>query len=192
MTLFVTGLVLFFVPHFYSAVRGREAGKDIQVRMGKAAYMGLYSVVTLIGFVLMIKGYGDMRPAKILYSPPAIGQHLNMGIMVAAMILLIASQFPAGHIKKRAKHPMLLAVKLWALGHLISNGELNSVLLFGTFLVFAIFDRVRVKRRGDVGAANAIADPKWDIVALIVGLGLYAALVMGLHQWAFGVQVMAL
>ncbi|MEL7539335.1 MAG: NnrU family protein, partial [Pseudomonadota bacterium] len=102
--------------------------------------------------------------------------------------LLVASQIPAGHIKKLSKHPMLLAIKLWAVGHLLANGELNSVLLFGSFLAYAVFDRIMVKRRGDNGPNSDIAlKPLMDLVSVLLGLGVWAAIAIWLHPILFGV-----
>lgn len=189
MILFLTGLALFFGLHLYSSFRSRDPGKDRRKQMGEARFMGLYSVAALAGFILIILGYGAMRPGTILYSPPAWGASVNMLLMIPAFIMLTASQIPAGHIKKKLKHPMLVSIKIWALGHLLSNGELNSVLLFGAFLAYAIISRVKAKRRGDMGAARALPNPKWDIIAVIVGLGLYAAFAMGLHGALIGVDI---
>ena len=190
MNIFLLGLVIFFIPHLYSAFRSREEGRDRRKNMGENKYMGLYSVVALIGFVLMIKGFGDMRPSQVLYEAPSWGFHANTLLTPIALILFIASQFPAGHIKKRLKHPMLVSIKLWALGHLLSNGELNSVILFGAFLAFAVIDRIRVKRRGDMGAANAVATAKWDVIAVILGVSVTVLFVFYAHPKWIGVPVM--
>ena len=150
--------------------------------------MGLYSVVSLIGFVMIIYGYGATRGAGILYVPPTWTSHINLVLTLPAMILLVASQVPAGHIKKVSKHPMLVAIKLWAVGHLLANGELNSVLLFGSFLAYAVFDRIMVKRRGDNGPAPDLAlKPAMDAMSVLVGLGIWAALAFWLHPILFGV-----
>lgn len=189
MIAFIAGLLLFFGLHVYSAVRSRAEGQDIRKRWGQARYMGLYSIVSLIGFVLIIYGYAALKPSELIYTPPAWGRHVNMLFMLAALILFIASQLPAGNIKVKLKHPMLVAVKLWALGHLLSNGEFNSVVLFGAFLAYAVFDRIMCKRRGDHGAAGAIASAKWDVISVLAGLGIYAAFVMGLHELLFRVHI---
>lgn len=188
MTLFILGLVVFFGLHIYSAVRSRDPEKDLRKRFGEGPYMGLYSVVSLIGFVMIIYGFGATRGAGILYVPPTWMAHINLVLTIPALILLVASQVPAGHIKKVSKHPMLVAIKLWAVGHLLANGELNSVLLFGSFLAYAIFDRIMVKRRGDNGPAPDLAlKPAMDVISIVVGLGVWAALAFWLHPILFGV-----
>lgn len=189
MTLYISGLVIFFGLHLYSAFRSRQPGKDRREVMGEKIYMGLYSVAALIGFILIIAGFGASRPSPILYTPPAWGVAVNLLLSGLAFIALTASQIPAGHIKKSLKHPMLVGIKLWALGHLLSNGELNAALLFGAFLGFAVIDRIRVKRRGDNGAAAAQPNVIWDGVAIFVGLALYAAFIIKLHPLLIGVAI---
>lgn len=191
MTLFFLGLAIFFGVHFYSAIRSRAPENDIKARLGYGPYMGLYSIVSLIGFVLIIYGFGASRGAGLLYTPPTWMAHLNLILMIPAMILLIASQIPTGRIKQMAKHPMLLAVKIWAVGHLLANGELNSVILFGSFLAYAVFDRIMVKRRGDIGPGpDAATNTTMDIVAVIGGLAVWALILVWLHPILFGVRAL--
>ena len=188
MAIFILGLVIFFGAHVFSAVRSRAPGKDIKQRIGYGPYMGLYTFVSIIGFFMICYGFGATRGAGQLYIPPDWGQHVNFALMPPALILLVASQLPAGRIKRWAKHPMLVAVKLWATGHLFANGELNSVLLFGSFLAFAVFDRIMVKRRGDTGPApDAPLSLVADIASVLIGIVLYGAIVWYLHPILFGV-----
>ena len=188
MIYFLAGLALFFVPHIFSAVRSRAPGQDLRVKLGYGPYMGLYSLVSLAGFVLLIYGYGETRGLGLLYRPPIFLQHLNSLFMLFALVFLVASQLPAGHIKKALKHPMLVSVKLWAVGHLLANGEYNAVILFGAFLAYAVFDRIMVKRRGDIGPGpDASVSVTYDMLSLILGVGLWAALAMWLHPILFGV-----
>lgn len=188
MLMFLAGLVIFFGVHVFSAVRSRDPDKDLRARMGYGPFMGLYSVLSLIGFVLIIYGYGATRGLGILYNPPTWLAHINLVLTIPALILLVASQLPAGHIKKATKHPMLLAVKLWALGHLLANGEINSVILFGSFLAYAVFDRIMVKRRGDNGPGpDATLNPMMDAISVVGGAAVWAAIALWLHPILFGV-----
>jgi len=192
MTLFLLGLILFFGLHLLSAVRSRAPESDLRQRMGYGPFMGLYSLVSLAGFVMIVMGYGATRGAGVLYVPPIWLQHINLLLTIPAMILLVASQLPAGHIAKAVNHPMLLAVKLWAVGHLLANGELNSALLFGSFLAYAIFDRIMVKRRGDNGPGpDSKLNPMMDGISIVGGLGIWAALAFWLHPVLFGVQAIS-
>ncbi len=191
MTLYILGLAIFFGLHLYSALRSRAPEKDLRVRFGEGPYMGLYSIISLIGFVMIIYGFGATRGAGVFYVPPTWMAHINLVLMIPALILLVASQIPAGRIKKATKHPMLLAIKLWALGHLFANGELNSVLLFASFLAYAIFDRIMVKRRGDNGPGpDATLNPVMDVISIVAGLGVWAAIAFWLHPILFGVVAM--
>lgn len=190
MLYLILGLVIFFGAHLFTTFRSREPGKDIKVKLGYPAYMGLYSLVSIIGFVLICYGYGATRGAGILYTPPTWGQHVNMLLMLPALILLVASQLPTGAIKKAAKHPMLVAVKLWAIGHLLANGELNSVILFGAFLAYAVIDRIAVKKRGDMGPAkDAPSSVMADVGSVLIGALVYVAFVLWLHQMLIGVPI---
>ena len=189
MLMFLAGLVIFFGVHVFSAVRSRDPEKDLRARMGYGPFMGLYSLLSIIGFVLIIYGYGATRGAGLLYTPPMIQAHINVLVMIPALILLVASQIPAGYIKKVSKHPMLLAVKLWALGHLLANGELNAVILFGSFLAYAVFDRIMVKRRGDIGPGpDATLNPMMDVIAVVGGAAVWVAIALWLHPILFGVS----
>ena len=188
MTLFLLGLAIFFGLHIYSATRSRHAEYDLKKRVGYGVFMSSYSVISLIGFGLIIYGFGAAREVGVLYNPPVWTRHINLLLMAPALILLIASQLPAGWITKTTKHPMLLAMKVWALGHLLANGEINSVILFGSFLAYAVFDRIMVKRRGDNGPGPDVAlDSKMDLISLVVGLAAWAAIAYWLHPILFGV-----
>ncbi|MEQ9506347.1 MAG: NnrU family protein [Hyphomonas sp.] len=191
MTYLILGLVIFFGAHLFSAFRSRAPGKDLKVKMGTGPYMGLYSLVSLAGFVLIVWGYGAARPAQILYVPPPGLAHLNLVLMLPAMVLLVASQLPAGRISKAVKHPMLLAVKIWAFGHLLANGELNSVILFGSFLAYGVIDRIAVKKRGDNGPGpDKVLSGRSDLIAIGAGLALYAVILVWLHPILFGVRAL--
>lgn len=188
MLMFLAGLVIFYGVHVFSAIRSRAPGKDLRTRMGYGPFMGLYSVLSLIGFILIIYGYGATRGLGLLYNPPTWLAHINLVLTIPALILLVASQLPAGYIKKASKHPMLLAVKLWALGHLLANGEINSVILFGSFLAYAVFDRIMVKRRGDNGPRpETTLNPMMDVISVGAGAIVWAAIALWLHPILFGV-----
>ena len=191
MTYLLAGLVLFFGPHLFSAFRSRAPGSDLRTKMGYGPYMGLYSLLTIAGFVLIIYGYGAMRPSAVIWVPPVWLKHVNMLFQLLALPILVAAYMPAGHIKKTLKHPMLVAVKLWALGHLLANGELNSIILFGSFLAYGVIDRSAVKKRGDNGPpADLKPNVMGDVLSVVVGLGVYAAIAFWLHPILFGVPAM--
>ena len=191
MLYLILGLVIFFGAHLFTTFRSREPGKDIKAKLGYGPYMGLYSLVSIAGFVLICWGFGATHDAGSLYMAPSWGRHVNLALMLPSLILLAASQLPTGAIKKAVKHPMLVAVKLWAFGHLLANGELNSVILFGSFLAYAVIDRIAVKKRGDNGPArDAAVSVMSDVGAVVIGGGLYVAILIWLHPILFGVAIM--
>lgn len=188
---FFGGLAVFFGTHYFTVIRRRD-GTGIADRMHRGAYMGLYSLLTAVGFVAMAWGYGMMKPWIPIYTPPSWGRHVTMALMLPAMILIVAAYMrPIGFIKKAVKHPMLLAVKIWAFGHLFANGDLASIILFASFLLFGIVDRIAVKRRGDMGAASANPNVLGDLLSIAVGFALYLLLIYELHYILFGVDVLA-
>jgi uncharacterized membrane protein len=185
---FFGGLAIFFATHYFTAFRSRADGGLAQ-RLGRGPYMGLYSIVTLVGFVLMVWGFANLKPWIPIWTPPGWTRHIAMLLMIPAMILIVAAYVPTGFMKKAVRHPMITAVTLWALAHVVANGDLASILLFGAFLIYGIVDRIAVKRRGDVGAANASPNVIGDLLAVGIGGGLYAAIIYYLHPLLFGVPV---
>jgi uncharacterized membrane protein len=188
LTLLLAGLVLFFGPHLFTAFRSRAEGADLKRRLGPAVYMSAYSLVSLAGLVLIILGYGASPALPILYTPPTWARHINLALMLPAMILLASAYLPVGRIRKFARHPMLAAVKLWAFGHLLANGEIASVVLFGSFLAYGVIDRIALKRRGDAGPARLAPQAAlMDLAAVIAGSALYVLVGYVLHPYLFGV-----
>ena len=154
-------------------------------------WKGIYSVAAGIGLALVIVGYGlARRDPVVLYTPPAALRHLALLLMLPVFPLLFAAYLP-GRISRVVKHPMLLATKLWATAHLLANGNLADVLLFGGFLAWAIADRISVKRRAADPTRvvpGAPPGPMNDAIAILGGLAVYALIVFWLHRVAFGVS----
>ena len=187
MTLFIVGLALFLGTHSLGILGWRT--KAIE-RMGEGPYKGLYAVLSMVGFVVLIWGYGEARmTTPVLYTPPTGLRHLALLLMLPVFPLLLATYLP-GRIKAAVKHPMLTAVKTWGLAHLLSNGTLADVLLFGGFLAWAVIDRISIKRRGAAAAAPAGSVIN-DVIAVVFGIGLYVGFIFGIHQWLFGVAPIA-
>jgi uncharacterized membrane protein len=190
MITMLVGMLIFFAMHSVAIVA--PGFRDARIAAwGAGRWKLLYSLVSLVGFVLMIRGYSMLRfEPQLLYVPPAGLRHLAALLMLPVFSLLLATYLP-GRIKRLAKHPMLLAVKLWALSHLLANGMLADVLLFGGFLVWAVLDRISLKRRAVPAPASAPAAASGGIVndAIVVvgGLVLYVVFVKVLHEWLFGV-----
>ena len=189
MIYLVLGLVLFLGVHSISIVS--EPWRDARASaMGEGAWKGLYTLVSIAGFVLLIYGYGLARQEPVvLYTPPAALRHLAMLLMLPVFALLLAAYLP-GRIKRAAKHPMLLAVKLWALAHLLVNGNLADVLLFGGFLLWAAADRVSMKHRVQRPLPGAPASPMNDVIVVVAGLAIYALFVFWAHTALIGIPLM--
>ena len=188
MTLLILGLLIFLGVHSVSIVA--PGWRDAQVaRLGEAGWKGVYAVLSIVGFALLVYGYGQARQAPIgLYTPPVALRHLALLLMLPVFVLLVAAYLP-GRIKTAAKHPMLLATKLWATSHLLANGNLADVLLFGGFLAWAVADRISMKRRTPRPVPGAPAGRFNDVIAVVLGLGLYGFFVKGGHGWLIGVNL---
>ncbi|NNE58121.1 MAG: NnrU family protein [Hellea sp.] len=185
MTLFIIGLTLFFIPHFYSAVRSRAEGKDKRVSIGEAKYMGTYSVITLIGFVLMIWGYTPIPDGPSLYEGPHELHHYSWVFMLPAFILLAAAYTPLGYIKRSVQHPMMHGTLIWAIFHLALGGDLKRIILFGAFAAYAIISLAGGYKRG-TDFKGVKPNFMGDILAIIVGLVITGAFMHGGHQVLFG------
>lgn len=192
LAILVLGLVLFLGAHGAVTLRGPRAA--LMNRLGNGPYMALFSIVSVIGVVLMGWGFGEYRQTAWveLWSPPNFMRHITIALMLPAVILVVAAYLP-GHIKAKAKHPMLAGVKLWAFAHLLSNGDLGSIILFGSFLAWAVYDRIAVKRREAAGEINniQITDPSWtnDVIAVVLGTFVFFALGYTFHPAIVGVPV---
>jgi uncharacterized membrane protein len=189
MLLLITGLLIFLGVHSISILA--PASRDRwAAALGANAWRGLYSVIALAGFVLLIYGYGQARQtAGLLYMPPLWLRHVALVLMLPVFPLLFAAYLP-GRIKQAVKHPMLVAVKAWALAHLLANGSVADVLLFGSFLAWAVVDRISLKRRGQRPVPGA-APSRWnDLVALAGGLAVYGLVLFWLHRVLIGMPLL--
>ena len=187
MSVLILGLVVFLGIHsvgiFAPAWRDRMAAQ-----MGEIPWKAIYAVVSLIGLLLIIWGYGLARTDPIpLWAPPVWLRHVNLLLMLPIFVLLLAAYLP-GRIRATVGHPMLAAVKLWAFGHLLANGNLADVVLFGSFLVWAVADRISLKRRVTPWVPLAPEGKLNDLIAVVGGLLIYGAFIGGLHLWLFGVS----
>lgn len=188
MTELVAGLILFLGVHSVSIIA--PAWREAQIaRHGERVWKGVYALVSLAGLLLLIHGYGVARQTPwLLYSPPMPLRHVALLLMVPVFPLLFAAYLP-GRLQRMAKHPMLLAVKFFATAHLLANGSLADVLLFGAFLAWAVADRISVKRRAvPRQVPGAPPSPLNDVVAVVGGLMVYAAFVLWVHVWMIGVS----
>jgi uncharacterized membrane protein len=187
MVYLIIGLVLFLGVHSVEIFSSTFRANAI-ARMGERPWKLLYTLISIVGFVLIIWGYGQARQDPILlYAPPVWMRHVSALIMLPVFPLILAAYMP-GRIKTALKHPMLAAVKFWALAHLLANGMLADVLLFGSFLAWAVADRISFKRRAVRPIHTAPPNKMNDVIAVAAGLAIYAAFVLWLHQWMIGVS----
>jgi len=189
--LLLIGLVLFIGIHMLPT--RPELRREFAGRLGEQSYKGVFSIVALIGFALIVYGYHkvQMNPGKnpVLWYPPAWGRHVTMALMLPVFPLLIASYLP-GRIAAAVRHPMVTAIKFWALAHLFVRGDLGSLVLFLGFMGWAIYDRISLKRRVAGAVESAKAEPiSNDIVAVVGGLVLYAIFAKWGHAALIGVNV---
>ena len=187
----ILGLVLFLGAHVFVTMRGQRAA--LIATCGEWPYKGLFSLVSIAGLVLIGYGFAKYRDAGViqLWYPPGWTRHIVEALMWPASILVAAAYIP-GNIKRTVKHPMLLAVKTWALAHLCANGDLGGIILFGSVLLWAGYDRVTLKRRSDPGAPPIpVGGVINDIVAIVVGTLLYLALGFVFHPLVIGLPAFA-
>ncbi len=194
MTWLILGLVIFLGVHSVSIV-APAARERWLAKMGEGGWKGLYSLLAFVGLALIVWGYGQARFDPVyLYTPPTGLRHLSALLMLPVFPLLLAPYLP-GRIKTLTRHPMLVATKLWALAHLLANGTLADVLLFGGFLAWAVADRISVKRRERAGQVRVVpglpASGLNDAIVVIAGLALYGLFVFWAHAWLFGVRPFA-
>lgn len=188
MTWLILGLLLFLGVH--STRVFAEGWRTATIaRIGEGPWKGLYTVLSIAGFVLLLWGYGQARQQVPLWDPPAFMRYVTALLMLPGFVLLVAPYVPRNGIKAKLHHPQVLSVKLWAFAHLLSNGDLADVLLFGGFLAWAILSFTAARKRdraaGKVYPAGTL---QGTIVCVITGLAIYAAFVMGLHTWLIGVR----
>lgn len=193
MLVLILGLVLFLGMHAVTMKRDFRA--QLIERFGAGGYKGLYSAVSILGFGLLIYGYGLQRAAgyTVVWEPPVWTRHLALLLNLPIFILLAVGRRPSW-LLARVKHPMLLAVKIWATAHLLANGDLGSMLLFGGFLAWAVMARISVKRRPEeiarAAAMTNVAFGRRDVIAIVAGLALYVVFALWLHPLLIGVPVM--
>jgi uncharacterized membrane protein len=191
LTVEIIGLIVFLGAHVFVSMRGeREA---LIKRIGRGPYLGLFTLVSIVGLVLIGYGFARYRAEGLipLWYPPAWTHHIVVALMWPASIAVVAAYIP-GNIKRVLKHPMLVGVKLWAFAHLCANGDVGGIILFGSVLAWAVYDRITLKRRADAGGPPIPAGGRRnDIIAIIVGTILYLALGFVFHPLVIGLPAFA-
>ena len=188
MTYLILGLILFLTIHSVRIVADDWRTRTI-TRVGEGAWKGIYSLISLAGFVLLVWGYGQARMGSVvLYDPPTFTRHIAGLLMLVSLVLVAAAYVPGNHFKAALGHPMLLGIKLWAFAHLLANGRLADVILFGAFLAWAIMDFIAARRRDRAaGTVYPAGQAMRTVLTVAAGAGVWAALVFGLHLWLIGV-----
>jgi uncharacterized membrane protein len=191
MTLLILGLILFLGMH--SVRIFAEGWRTAQIaQRGAGAWKGMYTIVSIVGFGLILWGYGQARADPVLlWTPQLWARHLAALLMLFAFILLVAAYVPKNGIKSWLHHPMVLSVKVWALAHLLANHTLADLLLFGSFLVWAVLDFRSARQRDR--AANTVyphGTVAGTLITVVVGVGVWAVFAFWAHAWLFGVSPM--
>jgi uncharacterized membrane protein len=187
LALEIIGLVVFLGTHVFVTMRDHRAA--VVARIGEWPYRGLFSLASIVGIVLIGYGFAAYRAASpiMVWYPPAWTRHIVVALMWPASIMVAAAYIP-GNIKRVLKHPMLVGVKTWAFAHLCANGDLGGIILFGSVLAWAVYDRITLKHRKDAGAPPIpVGGAKNDIIAIVVGTVIYLALGFVFHPIVIGV-----
>lgn len=189
MALLVLGIVLFLGLHLVRVVAPGLRSSMI-ARLGEGGWKGAYSIASIVALVILIYGFGQARDMTPIWTPPFWMSHITILLMLFALICLVASLLPAGHIAVRTKHPMVLSVKIWALAHLLSNGDGAAILLFAAFLCWGVILRISLKRRERAGeiTLRPFVSAKYDLYAIVIGVIVWALIIWKLHAWIIGVS----
>ena len=190
MLILILGIAIFLGVHIFATFRGARA--TAIERIGLARYKSVYALIAATGLTLIIYGFIRYRAEGMIpiWQPPQGMRHLAMPLVWFAFVALASRRAPASRIRGWLRHPTLVAVKSWALAHLLVNGDLGGMILFGSFLAFAVYDRIAVKRRGDQGAPRLDAFTRGDAIAVGAGTAIFVTILF-LHPWLFGVSVLA-
>jgi uncharacterized membrane protein len=191
MLVLVLGIIVFLGVHTLTTLRGTRAG--LVERFGLQPYKAAHSLVALVGLALIVWGFSRYRAEGLIvvWTPPVWARHVTITLMWFAFVSLACMNPAPGRIRGWLRHPMLVGVKIWALAHLIANGDAGGMLLFGAFLAWAVYDRIAVKRRGDLGAPSVAAFTRADAMALGIGTVAYVAMIL-LHPYVIGVPVIGM
>jgi uncharacterized membrane protein len=188
LAILILGLIVFLATHLF--VTMREARAAAIAKLGLNTYRVLFSIVSLGSLALIVWGFAQYRAHEWIqvWSPPGFMRHVALALMLPASIVLVAYFIPS-RIKAWTKHPQLLAVKIWALAHLLANGDLAAILMFGVILGWAVYARIAAKKRGDMGFTTPPAGWTNDVIVVVIGIVVYLALGYAFHPAVIGVPV---
>jgi uncharacterized membrane protein len=189
LSIMILGLVLFPGGHLF--VPCREARAGAISRIGEVPYKLVFALVSVLGLGLVVYGFAAYRAEGLIevWHPPTWMRHVT-ALLVWPAAILVAAAYIRGNIYKRLKHPMLAGVKLWAFAHLLANGDLGGIILFGSILAWAVFDRITLKGRIDPGAPPIpVGGLRNDVIAVVVGTAVYLVLGLWFHPYVIGLTV---
>jgi uncharacterized membrane protein len=188
MSLLIIGLIIFLGSH--SCRIFAEPWRNHMIdRLGEVKWKGLCAIISLIGLVLIVIGYGQARQMPVvLWQPPIYLAHIAILLNLVAFIFLAASASTNNAIRLKLKHPMILGVKVWALAHLLANGTLVDLILFGSFLLWAVLDFRSARKRPIHMQEKVVVSSKATIIVIITGVVVWAVFIFGLHQYLIGVS----
>lgn len=186
MNLLLAGIVVFFAAHSISIVNDPWRNRQV-ARLGLGVWKALYALTSIAALVMIVVGYGLAREtAMVIYTPPTWLRHFSLLLLIPVFPLALAAYFP-GRIKAGVRNPLLVATKAWALAHLLVNGTLADVVLFGSFLIWAVVDSISLKRRTPRPTPSAPPSKMNDVIAVVGGLALYVLFISWLHEFLIGV-----
>jgi uncharacterized membrane protein len=184
MALLILGIIVFLGVH--TLPTSRHYRDTLVSRLGETGYKATFSLFSIAGFVLLVWGFAS-APVVQVWSPPAWTRWVAIVLMLPAFIFLVAAYVP-GRIKAKLKHPFLIAIKTWAVAHLIANGDLASIILFGSFLAYAVYDRIALNARPATELIGTAAQggARNDVIAIVLGVVLYLVFMVWLHPLLIG------
>ena len=184
MIYLIAGLIVFLGVHSVRIVAEDWRTSTI-ARVGANPWKGVYSLLSIAGFVLLVWGYGEARQqGVVLYEPPVFTRHIAGLLMLVSLVLLAAAYVPRNHIKAKLHHPMIIGVKVWAFAHLLANGRLPDVVLFGAFLAWAIVDFIAARKRDRrLGTVYPSGNMLQTLFTVVAGGIIWVVFVAGLHRW---------
>jgi hypothetical protein len=192
MIIFIIGIIIFLGSHSVRIFAEPWRNRMIN-QLGEKKWKGLYTTISLFGFILLVIGYGQARQNTItIWQPPIFLTHLAVLLNLFTFILLASSAQNNNAIRLKLKHPMILGVKVWALAHLLANGALIDLILFGSFLIWAVLDFRSARNRPNLAKETPVISLKATLIAIVIGVIAWLAFLFGLHQWLIGVSPLAM
>jgi uncharacterized membrane protein len=192
MIIFIIGIIIFLGSHSVRIFAEPWRNRMIN-QLGEKKWKGLYTIISLFGFILLVIGYGQARQNTIIiWQPPIFLTHIAVLLNLFTFILLASSAQNNNAIRLKLKHPMILGVKVWALAHLLANGALIDLILFGSFLIWAVLDFRSARNRPNLAKETPVISLKATLIAIVIGVIAWLAFLFGLHQWLIGVSPLAM